>query len=71
MISLAMMVAETDAIIVLPTCAFVSPRSSRMVGIRGAMPNHPKKHTKKVSQVMWKVRIWTPFTEKIFSLSRG
>ena len=39
-------VIATEAIIVLPTCAFVSIRSSRTIAISGAMPNHPKKARK-------------------------
>ena len=43
--------------IVLPTCSFVSERSSRTTAISGAMPNQPKKHRKNANHVMWKVRI--------------
>ena len=55
--SRATMVIATDAMMVLPICAFVSSRSSRTTAISGAMPNHPKKHRKKANQVRWKVRI--------------
>jgi hypothetical protein len=41
------------------------------VGISGASPNHPKKQTKKVSQVIWNVRICTPFAEKILREESG
>src|SRR5882762_10163502 len=67
----AMMVEETDAIMVLPTCAFDNPRSARIAGIRGARPNQPKKQTKNMSQVMWKVRICTVLREKRRMRSRG
>ena len=53
------MVMDTDAMMMLPICPFDSPRSSRTTGISGAMPNHPKKQTKKVIHVRWKVRIGT------------
>jgi hypothetical protein len=56
-INRAIMVAETAAIMVFPTCDFDKPRSALMVGINGAKPNHPKKQTKKVSHVIWKVFI--------------
>jgi hypothetical protein len=46
------MVAETDAMVMLPTCSLLRWKVPRTRGIRGAMPNHPKKHTKKVSQVI-------------------
>jgi len=66
-----MMVEETDAIMVLPTCAFVKPKSALIVGISGARPNHPKKHTKNISHVIWKVLIWIPFIENIFKSESG
>ena len=44
-------VMATEAIIVFPTCVFVSPRSSRTITISGAMPN----------QLMWNARIWGVF----------
>jgi hypothetical protein len=28
-----------------------------MIGMRGAIPNHPKKHVKNVIHVIWKARI--------------
>jgi hypothetical protein len=71
MISLAMMVEETEAMMMLPTCALLSPRSVRIVGMSGASPNHPKKQTKNMSQVIWKVRIWMVSREKRRILSRG
>ena len=69
MINRAIMVAVTEAIMILPTCPLLKCNSPLMVGIKGARPNHPKKHTKNMSQVMWKVRICTPFKLKIFSFS--
>jgi hypothetical protein len=30
-----------------------------MTGISGAIPNHPKKHRKNASHVMWNARIGT------------
>ena len=50
-------VMATDAITVLPTCAFVSFRSSRTTAISGAMPNHATKQTKKANQERWNARI--------------
>ena len=55
--SLATIVMATEAMIVLPTWAFVSPRSSRTMTIRGAMPNQPKNARKNANQVRWNVRI--------------
>jgi hypothetical protein len=71
MTSLAMMVEETEAIIMLPICPLLRPRSTRMAGMRGASPNHPKKHTKNMSQVIWKVRIWMVSRENNRIFSRG
>jgi hypothetical protein len=67
MMSRAKMVADTAAMMVLPTCGLVNPKSARMAGMRGAIPNHPKKQTKKVIHVMWKVRIWMPPKLKMLS----
>ena len=71
MIRRARIVEDTDAIITFPTCALVRPRSARIVGISGANPNHPKKHTKNISQVIWKVRIWIVPRENKFIFSSG
>ena len=46
------MVADTAAMMVLPTWALLKPKSILMVGIKGAKPNQPKKQAKKVSQVI-------------------
>lgn len=51
-INRAMIVEETEIITRLPICDFVRCRSVRMVGIKGARPNQPKKQTKNISQVM-------------------
>ena len=71
MINLAMMVDDTEAMMIFPTCDFVKPRSSRMVGISGANPNQPKKQTKNVNHVMWKLRICTDLMLNILSFSKG
>jgi hypothetical protein len=52
MMSLATIVADTEAMVMFPICSFVRCNVSRTIGIKGAMPNHPKKHTKNVSQVI-------------------
>ena len=57
--SRAITVIATDAMIVLPICSLLSPRSSRTKAISGAMPNQPKKHRKNAIHVMWNVRIGT------------
>ena len=54
----------TEAMIVLPICALVSPSSSRTIAISGAMPNQAKKHRKKANHVMWKARICGVFRLK-------
>ena len=46
-----------DAMMELPICSFVRCSSCRITGINGASPNQPKKHRKKASHVIWKVRI--------------
>jgi Na+/melibiose symporter-like transporter len=71
MINLATIVEETETITRLPTWDLVRWRSVRIVGIKGARPNHPKKHTKNISQVIWKLRIWTPLKLNIFNLVSG
>lgn len=45
------MVAATEAMMMLPTCSLLSPRSSRTSGMSGAMPNQPKKARKNAIQV--------------------
>src|SRR6185312_16097584 len=50
-------VIATEAMVRLPICALVKWNSWRITGISGAMPNHPKKHRKNASHVMWKARI--------------
>ena len=59
-------VIATEAIIVLPTSAFVNIRSSRTTAISGAIPNQPKKAKKNANHVVWKVRIWIVFRLKRF-----
>ena len=51
------MVIATAAIAELPICSLVRWSSVRIIGINGANPNHPKKHRKNASHVMWKARI--------------
>src|SRR5580704_17640166 len=51
------MVMATAAMAELPTCSLVRWSSSRIIGIRGAIPNQPKKHRKNASHAMWKARI--------------
>ena len=41
----------------LPIWSCVNARSLRTMGMSGAMPNQPKKQTKKVIHVMWKARM--------------
>src|SRR5690606_12645794 len=67
----AMIVAETEAMMMLPTSLLVKPSSSRIMGINGATPNHPKKQKKKVIHVIWNVFIWMPLNEKMLSLVSG
>src|SRR3954471_11335089 len=55
--SRAKTVMPTEAMMMLPICAFERPRSARTIGINGAIPNHPKKHRKNVNQVTWNARI--------------
>src|SRR5688572_13960023 len=50
-------VIATEAMIMFPICSWLRPRSFRTTGISGAIPNHPKKHKKKVIHVIWKARI--------------
>ena len=52
MMSLAIMVAETDAIMIFPIWSLLRCNCSRINGISGATPNHPKKQKKKVSHVI-------------------
>src|SRR5690606_9466202 len=66
-----MMVAETEAMIILPISFLLSPSCSRTSGINGATPNQPKKQKKNVIQVIWNVRIWMPLKEKILRWSSG
>ncbi len=42
-----------------------------MVGIKGARPNQPKKHTKNISHVIWNVFICMPLRLKMFNLVSG
>src|SRR5579872_1262435 len=51
------MVMATEAMTELPIWALVRWSSSRMIGIKGAMPNHPKKHRKNAIQLMWNARM--------------
>jgi hypothetical protein len=50
-------VIDTEAMMMLPICALERPKSSRITGMSGAIPNQPKKQTKKVIHVMWNALI--------------
>src|SRR4029079_13109042 len=50
-------VIATEAMVRFPICALVKWNSWRITGISGAMPNHPKKHRKNASHVMWNARM--------------
>lgn len=47
-------VPATDALLALPICGFVRPRSSRMMGMSGAAMKVEQKLTKKANQARWK-----------------
>src|ERR1019366_8623322 len=55
--SRAKIVAEIEAMMMLPICGFVKCKSSFITFIMGARPNQAKKQKKNVIHVMWKVRI--------------
>src|SRR5579871_5309221 len=50
-------VTATEPMISQPICSFVSPSSFRMMGIKGASPNHEKKHRKNAIHDRWNARI--------------
>ena len=53
----ANIVIDTEAIMMFPISVLDKPRSSRTMGIRGAIQNQPKKQVKKVIHVRWKARM--------------